>query len=200
MTQIYITRHGQTEWNIERRVQGSLDSPLTQIGIEQAKQLKERLNKISFNAVYSSPKKRALDTAGILSNDPSKIKVMDDLREMSFGKLEGQLFDELGELYPDTFGHLFNAPHLYTPMDGETYEEVTTRAIKCIEAIVESHPNEKVLVVAHGITVKAIMTYYEKRELKYFWKEPIIHQTSLSLIEFNEHANIKLYGDISHIE
>ncbi len=95
---------------------------------------------------------------------------MDDLREMSFGKLEGQLFDELSELYPDTFGHLFNAPHLYRPMDGETYEEVTQRAIKCIETIVDNHPNEKVLVVAHGITVKAIMTYYENRPLKDFGK------------------------------
>ncbi len=85
-------------------------------------------------------------------------------------------------------------------MDGETYEEVTQRAIKCIETIVDNHPNEKVLVVAHGITVKAIMTYYENRPLKDFWEEPVIHQTSLSLIEFNEETHIQLYGDTSHIE
>ena len=86
---LYITRHGRTEWNTIGRLQGWLDSPLTEEGIKRAERLSKRLENIDFDSIYSSSQKRALDTAHILNKKNIEIQILDELKELSLGKWEG---------------------------------------------------------------------------------------------------------------
>src|SRR5690554_4521335 len=87
---IYLTRHGQTEWNVIGKLQGWGNSNLTEKGIENAKRLSQRLKEVNFDYVYSSPQQRALDTAKLIRGDRNiEINVLDDLREIGFGSWEG---------------------------------------------------------------------------------------------------------------
>ena len=93
---IYIVRHGQTDYNVNGRYGGRLDVPLNDVGIKQAYELKEKLKNIKFDRVYSSPLKRAYDTAKIITDD--KIIIDDRIQERSNGKLEGKLKSEINEV------------------------------------------------------------------------------------------------------
>jgi probable phosphoglycerate mutase len=100
-TTIYIVRHGQTEWNLEGRFQGRLDSPLTNAGVEQAKQLAQRLQNISFDSIYSSSSNRAFSTALHLRKDRAiEVNKSDHLMEMDFATWEGRKWSEIQDLYP----------------------------------------------------------------------------------------------------
>lgn len=86
-----MTRHGQTEWNRERRLQGRLDSDLTTIGSENAKLLGEHLSKVPFDAIYASPSGRTMMTASLIKgNRPIKVFTDEDLQEIYMGSWEGQ--------------------------------------------------------------------------------------------------------------
>ena len=79
---LYITRHGKTEWNTIGKLQGWLDSPLTDEGIERARKLSTRLEGVDFDHIYSSPQKRALHTAEILNLEDIEITILDELMEL----------------------------------------------------------------------------------------------------------------------
>jgi len=108
VTWLYLTRHGQTEWNVENRFQGWSDSPLTEKGIRQAKDLAKRLRGISFDAIYSSPAGRALQTAEIL-RDGREIEIREhpDLREMGLGDWEGMRSEEIEARFPADFARFW---------------------------------------------------------------------------------------------
>lgn len=87
---IYIVRHGQTDWNVKRLIQGHIDIPLNEEGKRQAKKISIELKGITFNKIYSSDLKRAYETAKIIAQDRKlKIVVSEDLRERYFGKFQG---------------------------------------------------------------------------------------------------------------
>ena len=92
-TTIFLSRHGQTKWNLSNRFQGNKDSPLTEIGIKQANDLKASLNGKNIHAAYTSPLKRALDTAKIITRGtPIKVIERDGLREINLGPWEGKTY------------------------------------------------------------------------------------------------------------
>lgn len=97
---LYITRHGQTEWNIENRLQGWRDSNLTEKGIEDAVNLSERLKDVDFTHIYTSTQKRAIETAKILRRKRDiKIIELDELKEIGFGEWEGIEKEELHTIF-----------------------------------------------------------------------------------------------------
>lgn len=141
MTWLYLTRHGQTEWNVENRFQGWSDSPLTEKGIRQAKDLAKRLRGISFDAIYSSPAGRALQTAEILRDGRDiEIREHPDLREMGLGDWEGMRSEEIEARFPADFARFWKAPHRFRSKRGEAYTDVQKRAISVMEAILRDHP------------------------------------------------------------
>src|SRR3712207_163192 len=96
MTTIYLTRHGQTEWNLNKRLQGWKNSPLTKLGISQAKALGERLKDTQIDVIYSSPIERAYKTAEIIKgNKDIEIIKHDGLKEFNYGDWEGLTIDEI---------------------------------------------------------------------------------------------------------
>ncbi len=203
-TKIYLTRHGQTEWNVEGRLQGHLNSDLTETGLKHAKQLSERLENVNFDAIYSSPSGRAFQTAGLLNTKNQNIIQSEDLMEMSFGTWEGELMKYIESTEPEALNHLFNDATAYASETGEDFYSLFERVQKFMTELMKTHQGESVLIVSHGITSKAILTYMEGRDLNTFWEGPFIQGCSLSLIESSgpemEQVNVLLHGDTSHLQ
>lgn len=202
MIRLFLTRHGQTEWNIERRFQGSKDSPLTEIGIQQARSLGERLLNEKIDTIYSSHLLRAYKTADIIRNN-RKIEIIEDrnLSEMKFGDWEGLRHDELAGKFSAEYDAFWNAPHLYSPTSGENFKDFKTRVLESLNTIIKNHNGENVLIVTHTVVLKQIMSYFEDRPLEKLWDPPYMHPTSLSIVEIdNNETRIKLHADTEHLE
>jgi len=201
MLNIYLVRHGETEWNIEKRLQGWKDSNLTQKGIEDAEALHDHLIAIEFDSVYSSTSRRAFKTAEVILGERKlKITADENLREIYLGDWEGKTTYEIEQLYPNEYYNFWNAPSLYIRKNSETFIQVQERALKTINKIIDEKKSGNILIVTHGITLKMIMNYFEKQSLENLWETPYIQNTSVSLIQIrNREPNILLYSDTSHI-
>lgn len=152
MTEILLVRHGETDWNRERRVQGHADRPLNEAGLEQARELAELLAGEKFGAVFSSDLARASETAAIVAHTHGLEVVFDtDLREKHFGSWEGLTDLEIAERFPEAVPGGWG--------DGETSEAVAERAVAAIDRIRALHPAGTVLVVSHGGTIRAILSH-----------------------------------------
>ena len=201
MTTIYLTRHGQTEWNKARIMQGWQNSPLTPLGKTQAKQLGERLKAIKFDALYSSDSDRAFHTAKIIRHTRNQeITKLPALREIHLGEWEGKPISEFEQSYPTQFHNFWNCPHLFTSSTGENFFDVKERVIQAIDEIINRHPQDCVLIVTHAIVVKTILAYFDHEPTQKLWNLPFIHPTSLSIIQTqNQTKKITLFGDTSHL-
>lgn len=199
MTRIYLTRHGETEWNLAHRFQGKLDSPLTEKGKLQAQWLRERLKSVEFNAIYSSASGRALDTAKIIRGDRKMPIVTEEaLMEISLGAWEGREIQGIQDDGDKNYHYFWHEPHLYKPIVGETFEEVITRSYKVLEKIKKSHTGN-VLVVSHGIVLKSILAAIAKKPLSELWEGPFMKQTSLTLLESTDDGFELIFaGDTAH--
>jgi broad specificity phosphatase PhoE len=145
-----LARHGETDWNLENRVQGQTDRPLNATGLEQARALATRLETEELVAVYASDLMRARETAEIVAHVHGlDVTIDSDLREKNFGTWEGLTNVEIGERFPNAVRGRWG--------DGETSEAVTERAISAIDRVRDLHPVGKVLVVSHGGPLRAIL-------------------------------------------
>lgn len=203
MTRLYITRHGETLWNTEGRMQGWNDSPLTDLGIKQAEWLRDRIHDIKIDAIYSSPSNRAFKTAEVVRGSREiEIVKHEGLREIGLGVWEGLNQEEIKALNEEQHYNFWNAPHLYVPIaKGETFEDLTNRVAPILKDIVSRHPNENVLIVTHTMTLKAMMNSLHNKPISTIWEPPFIKQTSLTVIDFEDDKfNVVLHGDASHHE
>lgn len=199
---LYITRHGETEWNKLKKMQGWKNSNLTKQGIENAIRLGERLKDIEFSNIYSSPLGRALETANyVKGNRDVEIETHEGLREMGFGLWEGIENDVVLELYGEEHYNYWNKPHLYKPNEGESFDELFKRVEIALKYIIENAKGDNVLIVSHAIAIKAIYSIIRKYELQDFWNMPFIEGTSLTILEINDdNMEFILEGDTSHLE
>ena len=148
----YYIRHGQTDWNVEGRFQGSMDIPLNETGIAQAHAAKPLLSGLPIAHIYSSTLQRARDTADIVNEELNlPITGMDGLQEVNFGVLEGQLS-------PKT-GYSENWKNGITPEKAETYIDFTARVFATINAILENEGTP--LIVAHGAVFWPVHTHMQ---------------------------------------
>jgi len=183
LTRLYITRHGQTEYNIEYRVQGWSDSPLTPYGREVALRLGRGLRGTEFDAVYSSSSARASDTAQIVLDNMKlnlPISIDDNLKERGFGKLEGSIlgggvWEQAREAavaagYPDKLDmDILSGAYedvvplgdtlIEKPYNVEDFTEFKTRLVSALDNICEkaSDGESNVFVVTHGFAIIAII-------------------------------------------
>ena len=138
--EIYFVRHGQTIWNVEKRFQGLSDSPLTELGITQAKLLGEKLKDIKFDKFYSTSLKRANDTANyIKGNRKQEVEIFDDFVEISMGDMEGIQQEEFKKLYPEQVKNFFFNQLEYNPSSfkGESFLEVRERVAKGLDKLIK---------------------------------------------------------------
>jgi probable phosphoglycerate mutase len=173
-------------WNVEKRLQGWKDSPLTDNGLRSAKRLAKRLQDIRLDRVFSSDQKRALTTAEIIAKDRNiPIEVLSSLRELNFGSWEGMTISEIETLYPLEYSTYKTDPDRYTSVGGENIEQLFDRVSKALETI-GSCGEENVLVVTHGVTIRALMTIISGQGMDGFAKIPVFLGTSLTELELTD--------------
>lgn len=199
---LYVTRHGETKWNIERRMQGHKDSPLTQKGIDNSKLLHEHLMDVRFDCVYSSPLGRAMHTAELIVGDrPLEIIPSPELKEMGFGIWEGRCSEELSQLYPGQYSAFWSNPEAYEPVEGgESFEQLKSRVSSWLNETIIDKSYENILVVTHTCVIKELYSIINRRPLKDFWSDPVIHDTCLTIIEIEDgQTRLLLEADTSHL-
>ncbi len=200
-TEIYFVRHGQTEWNIERRYQGWADSPLTEQGVNQAKALSKHIENVHFDAIYCSPRGRAQETAKIVrGNRDLEIITVDDFKEINVGEYEGRLYDDMKNENPDLYHGFWESADLFLPKTGESFTDVGNRTYPALLKIAERHPGQRVLIVSHAVAIMSALNKIAGIPLNRFW-EKMLHQTSLSIAEYeNGEFSIAKYGSTEHLE
>jgi len=159
---IYLVRHGQTEFNRERRIQGHVDSPLTELGVRQAlavgRLLRDLIRDPAGWRIVSSPLGRAHATAELISQRLGGLPVeLDDrLKEMSWGAHDGRLRAELEAEQPETFGKTGWA---FDAATGETYDEVSARVADWLASL-PPEPQRRIVCVTHGISGRVLRGLY----------------------------------------
>ena len=153
---IVLARHGQTEWNQERRFQGNTDTPLNDAGREQARALARRLSSWPVEIVYSSPLQRALYTASALA-EPHGLRpvVLPELCEVDFADWEGRSIPALMKEREDAFARWRADPFFNPPPGAETWEGIRVRLSRAVELILERE-QRRIVVVSHGGIVRAL--------------------------------------------
>lgn len=202
MTRLYITRHGETLWNTERRMQGHQDSDLTEKGRRQAELLSRALADVEFEAVYASSSGRTMQTARIVAGERGiPINPMDSLREINLGEWEGCVFTEVEEKYPKEHRNFWEYPHLYVPVGGEEFSDMIKRISETLQTLSKRHDGKNILLVTHAVSLKVIRMIVENKELKDLWSGDFIHPASLNIVEYdNGKWTAVKWGDISHYE
>jgi broad specificity phosphatase PhoE len=160
VTELLLVRHGETDWNRERRFQGHADPPLNETGREQAQALAAELAGEGIELVYTSDLARAVETAEIVAARlGADVRSMRDLREIDVGEWQGLTWQEIEERYPD--GARSWHEHGAGWETGETYEQLGERVVAALRRIASDHPEERVLVVGHGGAIRATRAFIE---------------------------------------
>lgn len=178
-SEIVLIRHGETDWNIEQRYQGTSDRPLNDHGISQAQALADSMRGEEWDAIIVSPLQRAMSTALPLVN---ALKMSDDLlipdprlMERSYGAAEGfTLSERLEHLPGDTWDGL------------ESHEELNVRSVGAIEDYIHRFPNQRLVMVTHGTWINAVLEVLSRGE--YGHGKSVILNTSRTFLLFNSHG------------
>ncbi|HJA72777.1 MAG TPA: histidine phosphatase family protein [Candidatus Limosilactobacillus faecipullorum] len=161
MTELLIVRHGQTSLNVKGVKQGTINTPatyLSPVGKQQAQTLAEKLDLSQTKQIFVSPLTRAQETAAMLNQTAQlPIEIDDRLKEISYGDWDGQLNQELEAQYPD---HFYKRIHDVRPSyaqvaHGESFTAVQARVADFTTAVVKKYPDDQLLIVTHGFTVRS---------------------------------------------
>ncbi len=153
---ILLTRHGQTDWNVLKKVQGITDIELNETGIKQAEIAREKLLKFDIDVIISSPLKRARKTAEIIGKGRNiPINIDDSLKERAFGKYEGKSPDEMD--FDELWNYKLNKKYENVESVGELFERVN----RFLNNIQEKYQDKTVLLVTHGGIAVPIRAYFE---------------------------------------
>ena len=157
MTRVVLIRHGETLWNQQGRMQGQQDSPLTPLGISQARMLAARMKGMDFTALYSSDLGRAHQTARCIADETGHDIVIDTrLRERSFGLFEGLTNAEIAARYPGDSVLFSKRDPDYAMQGGESARAFQDRCITCLDEISHRHDGATIAVVSHGLVLDAL--------------------------------------------
>jgi broad specificity phosphatase PhoE len=198
---LILIRHGETAWNRHRRIQGSRsNTQLNEIGYEQADRIASLLKQQRIDAIYSSPLKRATDTAQAIARACGlQIRTTPELQEIDAGELDGLSEQDMGDRYLAFWAEWRKGdPSLHLP-GGESLQELQRRVWWAIERVLERHPNDTVALVGHLFTNLVIISralgldLHNMRRLR-------LDPASISIIEFTIQGNtLLLFNDTCHL-
>ena len=155
MTTILLARHGESDWNRSQRWQGFADRPLTDLGRRQAAELAARLKETELDTIYSSDLRRARETAEIVARSKGlEVHATPDLREVDVGSWSGLTRAEAEAQFPEGYARWLGGGEGWK--DGETYEQMSERVVPAVQRIAALHDDRRVLVVAHGGSIRAV--------------------------------------------
>lgn len=199
---IYLIRHGQTDWNIQGRIQGSHDIPLNEAGQRQAEQVAKGMDSRRVSRVFSSTLTRAVETAEkIGSRQKAEIYSMPQLIEVEFGKWEGMTWEEIMEAYPKEYRLWALNPDEVAPPGGETQDQVISRCAQAIKEILRiTGGREDVAIVSHGATIAYLISYMMRNDPDI--ESIIVENASITTINYSpltEDFMLLEMNDTSHI-
>jgi len=195
-TKLILIRHGETDLNLKKRYCGFLDIDINGRGRKQAGKLCKRLTGEKVDKVYSSDRKRAVQTAKIIFKK-TKIEKISGLREMHFGIFEGLTYKQIMKKYPLVYTRWLKQPYSLTIPKGEGLPGFKKRVLAALTKVIRLNKNKTIAVVAHGGVISAFLNHILKS--KDFWGH-IPKSSSLSVIEFRkDRPKIKLFNDTQHL-
>ena len=200
MSRLLLIRHGQTKLYRADRFWGKTDIELSDVGIKQAEQLRDRLSRIKIDAVYASTLLRANATAEIIaSRHKVKVTPIKELCECNFGYAEGLTFREISQKYPELAGELSRGKAVSFP-GGESLEQLNQRVRGFLEKLEMDTPESKIVIVAHGGPLRLIICNLLGLGIGH-WLQLQIDHASLSIVETYPKGNIlNLLNDVSHLK
>ncbi len=170
MTEIILVRHGETEWNVAEIFRGRIDIELNETGIKQAALLAEYLADLKINAVYSSPLKRALKTAEIITGyHQLDVEIASGLIDFNYGKWQGLLHQEVRDKYKELYAQWTSRPERVRMPDGESLDEVRERAIGVVDGVIAKYQGT-VALVSHRVVNKVLICALLGLDNSRFWK------------------------------
>ena len=197
MTIFYLIRHGETQHNINGGITGQMDIPLNLTGKRQAEELANRLEKGSFDAVYSSDLERTLETIEIIADRHSlSVEECKEFREMDFGVLEG----EPKEVFRSNADESKDS-HFYRPNDGESSHDAGERFLNKLDELREEHVDERILIGGHSVVMKSVLMEILGLTGRYYRKLNL-GNTSITELKYNEELgwSIVRVNDTAHLE
>jgi broad specificity phosphatase PhoE len=197
----YLVRHGESAWNAENRLCGRSDVPLSEAGRRQAECVAERLKATPFEAFYSSPLVRALETARLISESVGLDPVVDPrLVELDYGQWEGETMAEVIAGDPEAF-HAWEAnPARLAPPGGESGLEARQRVVLFLDFAAAKHPQGHVLVVFHKTVCRLAICHALGIETSEYRRRLVLHNAALSIIQPRpEGWRLVTYNDTSHL-
>ena len=161
MTTILLARHGETDWNREGRFQGWAAPPLNATGRAQAVDLSVQLMAEELAAVYSSPLRRAYETAEVVAASRGLEPVtVDALREVDVGSWSGLSRAEIEQRFPEQYARWLDYGRGWE--DGETYEQMVDRVVEALQELAEGRDGERILAVTHGGPMRAASAFADR--------------------------------------
>ena len=187
---MYLIRHGATDWNRLKLLQGQTDIPLNEEGIASAIECGKRLEDIDFARIYVSPLQRAAKTAELIRGDRDIPLVVDErIKEIAFGDIEGVDINQVTDpKYKENYKYFFYEPNKYQPIaGGETLQSLVDRADDFMADIVSKEADDAiVLVVAHGAVIKALQMHALGRELAEIWQGGVPGNCAACIMEYKD--------------
>jgi probable phosphoglycerate mutase len=205
-TQILFIRHGETDWNRIKRIQGHIDIPLATSGLEQAQRLADRLadearQGAQLDAIYSSDLQRAQQTAQPLAHALGlPVHLREGLRERSYGAFQGYDRDEIAERYPDEYERWQTRDSGFAPPEGESMRAFYHRVMDAIGPIVAAHPGGRIACVAHGGVLDCVYRFARDLSLE-VPRDYALLNTSVNVVDFEgAKGKVVSWADISHLD
>lgn len=193
MTRLYFVRHGESASNVSGEYTGQLNAPLSPQGVQQAERTAEFLKSVPLTAVYASDLVRAYNTGKAIAALHGLVPVpIRDLREINGGLWEGKHYDELQDLYPDSYGLWRRQIGLAAAPNGEAVSDLQNRVRRCVESIVRAHPNGAICIATHATPIRAMECVWTNTDLENMHTIPWVSNASVTVVEYDGdmHARI----------
>jgi broad specificity phosphatase PhoE len=170
MIEIILVRHGETDWNASEIFRGRTDLPLNEAGRKQAEMLGEYLSQEQIDIIYSSPLKRAVETAvAIAGHQAIEVNTVANLTDFNFGEWQGLPRGEVAEKYAELYRDWLDTPEQIKIPGGESLEDVRSRALPFVEDAVLRCVEGRIVFVSHRVVNKVLVCSLLGLDISHFW-------------------------------
>lgn len=200
-TTVLLVRHGQTESNITGYFMGWSDEDISELGYAQASSLSSRLATSPIASIYSSPLRRTLNTARVLA-EPHELEpeVLDELIEIGLGDWQGLHREEIIQKWPDIWKQSRIDPSDVALPNGESFQQVTERAVRAFNQIVADNTDQQVLAVTHDVVIRVLVAHILDTSNS-IYRRMEINNASLSIIRVEDgRARLVTLNDTAHLD
>jgi probable phosphoglycerate mutase len=196
-----IARHGESEWNRIHRYQGQVDAPLSELGVQQAHKLAERLRNEQFQAIYSSPLQRCARTTEIIAQFHAGVATHTDaaLMEIHHGEWQGKYVDDIIAQYAAGLEEWRIHPMRSQMPAGESFSNVLKRSLEFQERMLAAHPDDTILVCSHDVVIKIFIADVLGMDMDYINRIWLTNGSITEIVYDKPMPYLALLSDASHL-